>query len=405
MKSFLLLTGATAISMAGNTFLYLAVPWALVASTGSSLLAVLSMAAQTAPYLAAPFLGAFIDRYDNRALFVTGELVQCVSVAVIPLLLAAHQVALVFICLCVMGLAKVVSDVAGDYGLIPALVPRERLDQASSWFNSASLAARFAGPALAGLTIAAVGPACALEIDAATFLATVATALFLPKDGQPAKKSRTSVGVLFREGISHFRSRPDLQRLTAAVALYNLGAGALEPTLLTVGREQWRWSETAMGAAVSCGAVAAALGAWVSPFAPAGHERRQQRIAVWLGVAALGSLGLLIGSPMVVVIGFCVLCFGEGGVNSTTMAYRQQEIPAELSGRVNTVIRMFVTGVVPVSSLLLGLTVSLTGSFRVFLPVAVTAVLAILVWTAVRERDRNNPENHLVTGVTEGAGR
>ncbi|GAA2688130.1 MFS transporter [Streptomyces lunalinharesii] len=402
MKSFWLLTGATAISMAGNTFLYLAIPWALVEATGSSLLGVLSMAAQTAPYLAAPFLGAYIDRYDNRTLFVAGELVQCVSVAIIPLLLAVGQVVLVFVSLCVMGLAKVVSDVAGDYGLIPALVPRERLDQASSWFNSAQLTARFAGPALAGLTIAAVGPAWALEIDAATFLVTAVAALSLPKAAERVEKSRRSVGVLLREGIGYFRSRPDLQWLTAAVALYNLGAGALEPTLLTVGTAQWHWSKMAMGVAVSCAAVAAALGAWVSPLAPSRDDRRRHRVGVWLGVAALGAFGLLIDSPLAVVIGFCVLSFGEGGVNSTTMAYRQQEIPAEFTGRVNTVIRMFVTGAIPVSSLLLGLTVGLTGSFRVFFPVTVAAVLAVLIWTIVGGRRRSKPENRFVTGVTEG---
>jgi MFS family permease len=401
MRSFWLLTFATAISMAGNTFLYLAVPWALMESTGSSLLAVLSMAAQTAPYLAAPFFGAFMDRHDNRSLFLAGEVVQCVSVALIPLLLAVHQIVLVFVSLCVMGLAKVVSDVAGDYGLIPALVPKDRIDQASSWYNSVQMAARFAGPALAGLTIAAVGPSWALEIDAATFLVTMVTALFLPKAVERIEQIRTSAGQLFKEGIAYFRSRPDMQRLTAAVALYNLGAGALEPTLLTVGTQQWRWSESAMGVAISFGAVAGAAGAWASPRIPGGDERRSQRVGIWLGVAALGSLGLLIGSPMAVVIGFCVLCFGEGGVNSTTMAYRQHEIPPEFSGRVNTVIRMFITGAVPVSSLLLGLTVGLTGSWRVFFPVTVTALLAVFMWTSVGgRRRRRETENQLVTGVT-----
>ncbi|MFI8106529.1 MFS transporter [Streptomyces sp. NPDC086023] len=388
MKSFWLLTGATAVSTAGNTFLYLAVPWALVESTESSLLAVLSLAAQTAPYLAAPFLGAAIDRYDRRILFAAGEVVQGVCVALIPLLLAVHAIAPVFVALFVMGLAKVVSDVAGDYGLLPALVPRERLDQASGWFNSIQLAARFAGPALAGAVIAGVGPGWALAIDAATFLLTSLTVVFMPKLA-PAR-TRTAMGAMLREGFAYFRSRPDLQRLAFAVALYNLGAGALEPTLLTVGATQWNWSSSALGIAVSCGAVAAAVGAWLSPkvLAP---DRRQQRIAFWLGLAALGSAGLLISTPLAVVIGFCVLCLGEGGVNATTMAYRQHEIPAELAGRVNAVIRTFMTGAVPVSALLLGLTANLTGSVRIFLPVTATALLGVLVWTVRNSAPRPAP--------------
>ncbi|MEV8534450.1 MFS transporter [Streptomyces sp. NPDC051211] len=381
MRAFWLLTGASAVSTVGNTFLYIAIPWALLESTDSSLLAVLSVAAQTAPYLAAPFLGTFIDRYDRRALFAGGELIQGAAVAIIPLLLAHQQIGAVFLSLFVLGLANVVSDVAGDYGLIPALVPRDRLDKASSQFTSILLVARFVGPALAGFTIAGVGTTWALELDAATFLLTALTVVFMPKAEPQAAAG--SLSDMLKEGIAYFRARPDLRRLTLAVALYNLGAGALEPTLLTVGGDHWDWSPTALGIAVSCGAVAAALGAWLSPRALTGDNRHRQ-IALWLGIAAVGSLGLLVSAPLAVVAGFCVLCLGEGGVNAATMAYRQKEIPDQLSGRVNAVIRTFITGAVPVSALLLGLTVNLTGSLQVFFPVSAAALLAVTVWTFQR---------------------
>jgi MFS family permease len=383
MRSFWLLTGSTSVSMAGNTFLYIAVPWALLESTNSSLLAVLSLAAQAAPYLLGPFLGAFIDRYDRRWTFAIGELVQCGSVALIPVLLAVHAVPAVFVALFVMGLAKVVSDVVADYGIIPTLVPPDRLDKASGWFNSCQLVARFAGPALAGLVIAAVGPGWALEIDAATFLLTFVTAFFMPH--QERADTGASITSMLRVGVAYFRSRPDLVRLTCAVALYNLGAGALEPTLLTLGADHWNWSSAAMGVAVSCGAIAAALGAWLSPHVLAGRSR-QRRITGWLAVAAAGSLVLLVGTPIVVVAGFCLLCLGEGGGNAASMAYRQAEIPRELAGRVNAIIRTVVIGAVPVSALLLGLVVNLTGSAVIFLPVAATAVASVAVWTVRRDK-------------------
>ncbi|MGQ4728566.1 MULTISPECIES: MFS transporter [Streptomyces] len=398
MRAFWLLTWASAVSTVGNTFLYIAIPWALLESTDSSLLAVLSVAAQTAPYLVAPFIGPLIDRYDRRFLYAAGELIQGASVAVIPLLLAYDQVAAVFGALFLLGLANVVSDVAGDYGLIPALVPRDKLDKASSQFTSILLVARFVGPALAGFTIAAVGTTWALEIDAATFVFTALVAVFLPK--VKPQEVTTSLSTMLREGIAYFRARPDLRRLTMAVALYNLGAGALEPTLLTVGGDQWNWSPTALGVAVSCGAVAAALGAWLSPRALVGDNRRRQ-VTLWLGIAAVGSVGLLVSAPLAVVIGFCILCLGEGGVNAATMAYRQQEIPDELAGRVNAVIRTFITGAVPISALLLGLTVNLTGSLQVFFPVTVTALLAVGVWAFARDRARPKPEPDLISATTD----
>ncbi|HET9138075.1 MFS transporter, partial [Actinophytocola sp.] len=379
MRSFWLLTGATAISNAGNTFLYLAVPWALVSTTGSSLLAVLSLAAQTLPFLAAPFLGAVIDRHDRRFLFAAAEITQGCCVALIPLLLAMNAIGAVFAVLFVTGLAKVITEVVGSYALIPALVPKERLDRACGAFNSIQLVARFAGPALAGLTIAAVGPGWALAIDAATFLCTSLTALVLPR--LRAGGRRQPLGAMLREGARFFRERPNLRRLTLALALYNLGAGGLEPTLLSLGANHWNWSATALGVLVSAGAVAAAAGAWLSRAVPGRHRR----ITLWFGVMAAGSLGLLFGAPVAVTIGFCVLSLGEGGVNAATMAYRQHEIPTDLAGRVNTVIRMFVTGAIPASALLLGLTANLVSSGWLFLPVALPALLGLAVWTSRRK--------------------
>jgi MFS family permease len=380
MRAFWLLTSASAVSTVGNTFLYVAIPWALLQSTSSPTLAVLSLGAQNAPYLLAPLLGPLIDRYDRRMLFAIGELTQAAAAAMVPLLLHQGQVGLVFAALFLLGLANVVSDVSGDYGLIPALVPKNRLDKASSRFTSILLVARFVGPALGGLVVAGAGTTWAIELDALTFTLTALTTVVMPRAiGQAARGARVRISRMLREGVAYFRDRPDLRRMTFAVAIYNLGAGALEPTILTVGADRWHWSAGAMGAAVSVGAIAAALGAWLSPWSLSGSNRVRQ-ITLWLTVCVLGSAGLLFGWPLAVLTGFSVLCLGEGGVNAATMVYRQQEIPDELAGRVNTVIRTFITGAIPVSALVLGLTANLDGAAWAFVPATGAAFLALLVW-------------------------
>ncbi|MFF0292566.1 MFS transporter [Kitasatospora sp. NPDC004615] len=382
MKSFWLLTGASAVSTMGNTFLYVAVPLALLQSTGSPLLAVLSVAAQNLPYLLAPLLGPFIDRYDRRVLFALGEVVQGLAVAAIPLALWHSLTWAVFLALFVIGLANVVSDVAGDYGLIPLLVPAERLDRASAQFTALLLAARFVGPALAGLIIAGLGSTWALELDAVTFLLTALTTLGMPYARQEPTES--SLVAMLREGVAFFRSRADLRRLTLVTALYNVGAGALESTLITVGRSDWEWSARTLGIAMSIAAVAAAIGAWLAPRVLIGDDRKRQ-LAICLGVCGIGTLGLLTPWPVVMVGGFAVLCLGEGGINAAVMGYRQQAIPDHLSGRVNAVIRTFVTGAVPASSLVLGLTISLGSSALVFAPVTLAVGAAFLLWTTMRQ--------------------
>ncbi len=381
MRFFWRLTLAKAASEAGNSFLYVAVPWALMQITGSGFLAVLSMAAQTTPYLLSPFLGALIDRHDRRIAFAVAEMVQFAAVAALPLLLAWHQVGMVYAALFVVGLGKAVSDATSHYGLIPALVPQERLQQASGWFNAVLLLARLTGPALAGLTVAALGPSWALGIDAVTFLGTVLAALTLPALGA---SGRADGGVpllaLMREGFAYFRSRRDLRWLSAVMALYNLGVGGLEPTLLTLGTLHWKWSSASLGLVLSGGAAAAAVGAWMSSRRTADDEDVRRRIGAWMAVTALGSVALLFAPPWAVAGGFVVLCLGEGGFNSTTMAFRQREIPPELSGRINTIIRTFIIGAIPVSSFLLGMTLSQSLPVPVLLPVTVGALGAAALW-------------------------
>ncbi|MEV4709536.1 MFS transporter [Actinoplanes sp. NPDC049316] len=377
LKAFWYLTGASAASTLGNTFLFLAVPLALLAHTGDPLVSVLSVAARTVPYVFAPFLGAFIDRYDRRTMFAGADVVQAAAVALIPVALWWDVTPAVFAALILQGLANVVSNVAADYGLIPALVPAERLDRAMSQFNTIILVARFAGPALAGVLVTVSGPSWALFLDAITFLLTAATVRFMPAMRPPG--DRTPLGRMLREGVAYFRERPDIVRLTLVVSLYNLGAGALEPTLLVVGRERWGWSASALGVAVSGAALGAALGAWLSPRALI-NENRHRQIAVWFALSAAGAVLLMAPSPYAAAAGFVVLSIGEGGVNTATVSYRQKQIPPHLAGRVNTIIRGFVTGAVPVSAFLLGLTAQLGTNLGVFLPVVVSSMIVVPLW-------------------------
>lgn len=388
MRTFWLFTGANAVSTMGNTFLYVAIPLALLESTGSAFLAVLSVAAQTLPYLLAPLLGPFIDRYDRRVLFAAGELIQAAAVALIPVALWYSQIPAVFAALFVIGLANVVSDVAGDYGLIPMLVPSERLDRASSQFTSLLLTARFVGPALAGVVVASLGTTWALELNALTFLLTALTTVVMPYVAQ--EPTEASLAQMLKEGVAYFWSQTDLRRLALVLALYNVGAGALESTLLTVGGGEWDWSPKQLGIAVSIAAVAAAAGAGLSSRTLVGGNRKRQ-LMVWLVICGVGAVGLLAPWPLAVVTGFAVLCFGEGGINAATMAYRQQVIPDHLSGRVNAVIRTFITGAVPVSSLVLGFTVTLGSSAWVFVPVPIMVGTAILLWSGMRRTEKPQP--------------
>ncbi|MEW2632756.1 MFS transporter [Streptomyces sp. NPDC048389] len=380
-SKFWLLTSAASISEMGNTFLHLAMPWTILASTGSPLMASLSLGVQYLPFVASPLLGTLIDGYERRMVFMVSELVQGVLIALTPFLLMADQVELVLVVLLVAGCGTVTSNLTSDFSLLPMLAPQDRLTEAYSRFGAATELARTAGPAVAGLVLAGVGGYAALWIDAATFLVTAVVAAVLPRGEKPVVERgflRMQV-----EGFRSFRKIRGVPRLTLVLSVYNLGAGAVPTVILVLAAGTWGWSSGWAGAVLAAGAAGGALGSWLGgrlwQDAPA-----ERRIRLWFLVCAVSSAGLLAPWEGVVVLGFCGLMVGEGGMNVTTNEYRFRAIPEEVSGRVNAVMRAFILGGAALSSMLLGWSVTLPEQVLRFAPALVTSVLAVLIWAGVR---------------------
>jgi MFS family permease len=377
MRRFWLLTYASAISKIGNRFLYVAVPWAILQKTSSPFMAMLSLGIQSAPYVVSPLLGGIVDKYDRRQLFVRSEIAQGASVALIPWLLAANMLPLVFVALIVLGLGSVISTLTSDYGLIPALVAKEQIDWAYSRYSSVIEGSRFVGPAIAGFVIAALGSSWALWIDALTFLCTALAGLFIPATARVAETR--GMRVLLKEGVAAFARYRSIQRLTGALTIYNLGVGSLFALMVAVAQKDWAWDVQVIGSALSFGAAASMVGANLT-MRIYGDKPIERRIGLWLAICAVGSLPLIVGSPWAALAGYYIICFGEGGMNVTTMTYRQKIIDPAFAGRVNAIVRMFISTAVSISAIILGWLGSLDHALLQFLPICAGTAMAWMAW-------------------------
>lgn len=246
--------------------------------------------------------------------------------------------------------------------------------------------------------LAGVGGYWALWIDAATFLVTAVVAAVLPRGEKPVVERgflRMQV-----EGFRSFRRIPGVPRLTLVLSVYNLGAGAVPTVILVLAARTWGWSSGWAGMVLAAGAAGSALGAWLGGrvWPDASSERR---IALWFTVCALACAALLAPWKAAVVLGFCALMAGEGGMNVTTNEYRFRAIPEEVSGRVNAVMRAFILGGAALSAVLLGWSVTLPEHVLRFAPALVTSALAVLLWTgarSVRAAARAEPTGRTPTG-------
>ena len=169
-------------------------------------------ALQFLPALAFSMYGGILgDRYPKRVvLCITQSVMGAVSLLT-GILIAMHAIELWSICVIafVFGVAAAV-DMPVRQAFVIELVGRETLQNAVSLNSAAFNLSRMLGPAIAGVLIEAVGTAPAFFINAASYLAVIASMLLMTtKTLQSAPLASRARGQL-RAGIAYVRSRPEL---------------------------------------------------------------------------------------------------------------------------------------------------------------------------------------------------
>src|SRR4051794_21596249 len=132
-------------------------PWALTAI----LLCLLAPAA-----LAGPVLGSVVDRFGRRRSAIAGDLVRAAAYLA---LWQAPSVAVMGAAAMLAGLGAALFEPATIAGL-PQLAGRDHEPRAQSLYAALADFGDLAGPAVAALAFAVVGPSTVMAVNAATFL-------------------------------------------------------------------------------------------------------------------------------------------------------------------------------------------------------------------------------------------
>ncbi len=119
--------------------------------------------------------GVVADRISPRLSMLGADLVRTVAVGLIAALLlsGAAQIWELVLLYAIDGAATAFFNPASD-AIVPGLVPRRRVQEATALLNFSRWAGKVAGPALAGVLLALGSPGLALAIDAGTFAVSAA---------------------------------------------------------------------------------------------------------------------------------------------------------------------------------------------------------------------------------------
>jgi len=210
-REFRLLFLGQVVSFGGSMLTYVALPYQAYQLSHSSLIVGLLSLSEVIPYLLVGFLGgALADAVDRRRLVLLGEvgLALCSGLLVFNSSLSDPQLWALFVVSFLMAALGALQRPSLD-ALLPRVVDRADISAATALRSLGSNVGQVAGPALAGVLIAAIGLSGVYGLDVATFAVSLVAlwrmaAVPPPPDAEPPSLARIV------EGFRYARSRQDL---------------------------------------------------------------------------------------------------------------------------------------------------------------------------------------------------
>lgn len=258
--------GGQAISLIGTWMQMTAQSWLVLTLTHSSTALGLTVALQTLPVLFfGPYGGVVADRADKQRLMVFLQAAMGIQALVLGLLTVFGVVRFWEICALavILGLNNAF-ETAARQSFVREMVGRDELRNAITLNSVMVNAARAVGPAVGGVLIATVGIGICFLLNAASFVAVVASVLRLDRSAlQPSRPTPRARGQL-REGLRYAAATPGIAIPLAMMGLVGLLAYEFQVSLPVFVERTFHGGSVAFGFMTSAMGVGAVVGGLVT---------------------------------------------------------------------------------------------------------------------------------------------
>jgi MFS family permease len=356
-RNFRLFFSGQSISLIGTWMTRVATSWLVYRLTGSALLlGLVSFAGQIPTFLLAPFAGVLVDRLNRRNLLVWTQVlaaVQSLGLAALTLakVITIHEILALSV---FQGLINAF-DMPGRQSFLVQMVDDKKDLQNAIALNSSMVnLARLAGPALAGLIIAAVGEGYCYAIDGVSYLAVILSLLLMRVRVAPSKRATTSMLEQLKEGWSYvtgFRPIRTILTLFAVMSLMGMPFVVLMPIFASQVLHGGPHTLGYLMGASGVGALASAISLTLRK-SVRGLTTMIQISAVLFGTGLILfglSRSLALSLLLMLFVGFGMM---QGLAASNTVI--QTLVPEDKRGRVMSYYTVAFVGMAPFGSLLAG---------------------------------------------------
>lgn len=395
---------ANAISLVGNVFTTIAIPWFVLQTTGSATKTGITGFFNILPVVLAGFLGGtIVDRLGYKPTSIISDLASGVTTALVPILY--FTVGLQFWQLMVLVFLGAFLDTPGSTAraaLLPELAEQADMpiERVTSLTHVIERGARFVGAPLAGLLIGIIGTAKVLWLDAASFFISAGIVWILI----PAFKnheSETESGKYLeqlQEGLRFIAQDALILSIVVMVMLTNfldaIFGGVLQPVYV----KQVYGKAVDLGLLIAANGAGAVIGGLI--FAAIGH--RLPRHATFVGAFVLTGFRFWVYAlypPVWILVAVTIVCsIGAGPLNPIIGAIEFERIPPNMRGRVFGAITAGAWLAMPLGTLLGGVLTDSLGTFVMVIGLGIiyfmtTASMAFI--PAMKEMNRKPQESSL----------
>jgi MFS family permease len=380
-----LLLGGQAVSLFGDSAMFLALGIWAKDLTGSNAAAGLVFFVFALPQLAAPLVGLLVDRVYRRPLLIA---VHAAIALVVLSLLFVHDEGDIWILYAVTFLYGIAATfgAAVRSGLLKTMLPDELLGDANALLQTAREGFRLVAPLLGAGIYAALGGGAVAGLDAATFAVSVATlALLRVREPKPQLPEHHFLAEL-SAGARHIWRVLPLRQLVGAVAGALVVVGFAETLIFAVVDQGLGRSPAFLGVLETFQGVGAIAGG-----VSAGRALRRLGDGTLAGAGltlfAAGDLLLVASSLAVVAVGLVIAGFGIAWAVVGFVTALQRRSPVHLQGRVTATAAM--TYSIPQTfSIALGAALVTLVDYRLLLVVMAVATAACGAYLLTRRTFR-----------------
>jgi MFS family permease len=332
---------ASVISNLGDGINFVAMPLLALSLTADTRLLALTTLVTFVPWLllALPF-GIAVDRHDHRRLMIVANVVRVALFSVVALGAAGDwiSIGMLLAVLLVVGCCEVLFDSTAQ-AFLPTIVETHQLARA----NGLLYAAEIVAGSIAGLSIGAVlfelSIGLPFAVNAVSFALAAALILTVGARAGSPPPSSAAPDLRLGTGLAWLRGHPLLRTLAGMFAITNLGLMFGQGVFVKYAIDELGLSEAEFGILLAITAMGAATGGLVGHRVTAAIGLRAAVITPYL-VFGAGNfvIGVADQAWIVAAVGF-VLGAAITVWNVVTVTVRQQLIPGEMFGRVNSVYR------------------------------------------------------------------